>query len=429
MMRAMLVTVLFVIAVPSQAMSSRAMRAFGGDLEALRRQLAVTSVSAAIVDHGGIAWSRDYGAAGPDTQYPIASITKSLASVALMQLVEQGRLSIDQPVEDPGAAPKTTIVNYLSHTSDGPYFLYSSERYARLGPIIERAAGMSFAELLQKNIFKRAGMRDSVLSAAEARHMVALSEPYTTRLSPAAGVIATARDLALFDAALDRGDLISTAGRERLFTPQTRADGTPLPYALGFFAEVVGGERVVWGYGQERTNSALYLKLPDRHLTLIVLATGNAFSDPFWLLFGEVRRSPLVLAFLHHAGVRTMPDDRTVVQAMALAATKEKAESNALLHRVLDKAIDPSQADGALLATLARCGDAALRAKGEQIAAMLLARDPDHPRLLFDLAVLREQDGRPGDARPLFARLASQTNLSSTTIVKISAEHAASAIP
>lgn len=397
------------------------MRAFGDDLEGIRRELGVTSVSAVIADHERIVWSRDFGTARPGAQYPIASITKSLSAVALMQLVEEKKLTLDLPVSDAGVPPGTRVIDYLSHRSDGPFFLYSSARYARLGPIMERAAAIPVAGLLAKNVFARAGMHDSVTSPGAATRLVALDTPYSTRLSPAAGVISTARDLALFDIALDRGALVSRETREQLFTPRTRADGTPLPYALGFFVEVVGGQRVVWGYGQESTNSALYLKLPEQHLTLIVLSNSIAFSDPYWLLLGEVRRSPVALAFLRRAGIRTPGEDEWIAKAMALAS-KHRTESNALLHRVLDKAIDPAQIDAALLATLARCGDADLRKKGEQIAAVLLARDPDHPGLLFDLAVLREQDGRHAEARPLFERVAGWENLSVQAIVRASAE-------
>jgi hypothetical protein len=380
------------------AVAAIAAGAFGRDLESIRCDLAVPQVSAVILDHGRIVWSRER-----DRKYPIASITKSLSAVAAMQLVEEGKIALNDPVDDADVPPGTTVANYLSHTSDGPYFLYSGARYARLGSLIARAAGMPLEEVLQKT-FARAGMTDSAAPPG---------------VSTAGGVISTARDLARFDIALDGDCLISPASRRRLFTPRARADGSPLPYALGFFSERVSGEEVIWGYGQESNASALYLKLPARKLTLIVLANSIAFSDPFWLLFGEVRRSPIALAFLRHAGVEVSSDDEAIARAMLLASIGRKNESNALLRSAIG-----DQADAALLAAVARSGDKALRAKGEAIAAELLRRDSDHPRLLFDLAILRLQDGREAEAAPLFEHVAKQKNLSTKAIVAISAQHA-----
>jgi CubicO group peptidase (beta-lactamase class C family) len=92
-------------------------------------------------------------------------------------------------------------------------------------------------------------------------------------------VVSTAADLARFDAALTRGELLSAESVRRMWTPGRAADGTPLAYGLGWFVQEHAGRRLVWHAGWwPQAYSALYLKLPDERLTMIVLAN----SEGMW---------------------------------------------------------------------------------------------------------------------------------------------------
>ena len=71
-----------------------------------------------------------------------------------------------------------------------------------------------------------------------------------------------------------------------------------LPYGLGWFIQRVRGVRVVWHYGQWPQYSALYLKVPERHLTLILLANSGGLSEAFPLVEGDVMVSPFAKACL-----------------------------------------------------------------------------------------------------------------------------------
>src|SRR5579871_4338199 len=77
---------------------------FGQDLSRIRDELRVSKLSAAIVVSGRIVWHNDSGT----TPFPIASVTKTMTAVLIMQLVEQGRLSLDAHIRQ-----------VLSHTADG----------------------------------------------------------------------------------------------------------------------------------------------------------------------------------------------------------------------------------------------------------------------------------------------------------------------
>ena len=53
--------------------------------------------------------------------------------------------------------------------------------------------------------------------------------------------------------------------------------------SLGWFSQVVQGERLTWSFGQDEPehSGALLLRLPERNLSLFVLANSNVLSDPF----------------------------------------------------------------------------------------------------------------------------------------------------
>jgi hypothetical protein len=71
-----------------------------------------------------------------------------------------------------------------------------------------------------------------------------------------------------------------------------------LPYALGWFVQQYNATRVVWHYGLWPQYSALYLKVPDRQLTLIILGNSGGVSEAFGLADGDVTASPFARAFL-----------------------------------------------------------------------------------------------------------------------------------
>ena len=102
------------------------------ELEALRVNLRIPGMSAAIAEHERVVWTRGFGMAatergipaGDDTIYHLASLTKPYASTVLLQLVQEGRLDLDAPVSQFGIAMtrKTPVKvwHLLSHTSDEP---------------------------------------------------------------------------------------------------------------------------------------------------------------------------------------------------------------------------------------------------------------------------------------------------------------------
>ncbi len=106
-------------------------------------------------------------------------------------------------------------------------------------------------------------------------------------------------DLARFDAALDGGALISAQSRARMMTPTRSADGQALPYGLGWFVQEYRGHTLVWHSGWwEDAYSALYLNIPAKDLTFIILANSEGvwWGNP--LDRAAVERSDFAEAFL-----------------------------------------------------------------------------------------------------------------------------------
>jgi len=201
-------------------------------------------------------------------------MTKTMTAVLIMQLAEQGRLTLD-----------TNLRQILSHTSDGTpgeEYLYNGAIFDSLTTIVEKAGGQPFAEQLANRIFKPLHMRHT-------------AAPPGTRSGN--GVISTTADLARYAVALDGNRLVSANSKALMFTPLKSTRGKTLPYGLGWFSQIYLNERIIWHYGQDTQAGSLFLKIPDRKLTLIVLSNSNVISDAPRLLDGNVARSPIALAF------------------------------------------------------------------------------------------------------------------------------------
>ena len=330
-------------------------------LDSLRVRYEIPGLAAVVVADDEVAFARGYGWADVEgrrpvtaaTPFRIASLTKPLAAALLLRLAEQDQLDLDRPfaeyvagydqgcqlftspevlAEEPALQGLTedwrceaerdrlTVRHYLTHTAQGEpgaAFRYNGFLYGQLFRVAEGASGRPFADLLRDSLFAPLGMSRTLPSQADSTQpgvLAALARPYGTsdgRAEPAdwprpldanagAGVVSTVLDLARFDAALDGGDVLGPAAQEVAFTPaQSSATGERLPYGIGWFVQDHEGEPLVWHYGwQPGAYSGLWLRVPERGLTLILLANGEGLSAPFELSEGDVTRSPFARAFL-----------------------------------------------------------------------------------------------------------------------------------
>src|SRR5215831_16634345 len=257
---------------------------------ALERPIAGLSI--AVARDGLIVDSRGFGladidghvAAGRTTIFHAASVSKYIEAAVVLQLAEQGRLSLDDDItkyvaEAPTGGRRVTIRQLLTHTSGlynftslpdadaneardlshaqvldlikdrpadfapGTSWRYSNTGFYLASMAVERVTGMTYAAYLRERVFAPLGMTSSSLCTVHDA-VPNLARGYDVRggvLVPAApatwtvpfsagGVCTTAEDLVRWQQAIDAGRVITPAHVAEMRTPTTLADGTRLDY-------------------------------------------------------------------------------------------------------------------------------------------------------------------------------------------------------
>lgn len=342
---------------PAFSDSEEDLPAFEADLDTVRQALKIPGMSAVVVQDQEVIWSSGFGYANkeqeipatPDTPYGLASVTKPVAAVVIMQLVEEGLIDLDTPVSRYGVhlvGDQVTVRHLLSHTSEGipgTRHNYNGNRYGYLAGVIENVTGKSFAEVLCEKILHPLGMTSTALNpinswggtmvspwsnfrialgwGADFQHFGEVyanqARPYqfddTYNIIPgmyqiyhntAAGLISSVVDLAKFDIALDSGYLLDDATKAEMVSPAvpTSVERSGLNYGLGWYIQDFEGLRMLWHTGRwPPSTSALYVKIPEKGLTFIVLANTDNLTVPFNSIGdGDVSKSTLVLTFFRH---------------------------------------------------------------------------------------------------------------------------------
>jgi CubicO group peptidase (beta-lactamase class C family) len=312
-------------------------------LEALRAQAGIPGMVAIVVGESDIVWERTFGYQNQerslgmlaDTPFHLDGLTQVVTATLVLRCADRGLIDLDDPIgnfESASAEPGSTIRHILSHTrptlAGGAVYEYDPQRYDALQKVVRECTGDSYRENVA-SLFGELAMNDSVpgidaplvtppdegvptLEASQRYQSVLerLTTSYTvqgrrtvasvhvgTTLTPSGGIVTTARDLAKLDVALKQGllspELLTAAWTVPPSTPQA-----PLPHGLGWFAQVVDGEPIVWQYGASPVSSSFMMSLPNRRLTMILLANSNGLVEPFVLTPGDVTASPFARVFL-----------------------------------------------------------------------------------------------------------------------------------
>lgn len=317
---------------------------FSEYLDALRIQAAIPGLAAAIVGPADVTWEGAFGhrdvdrndVTRVDTPFQLDGTTQALVSSLAMRCAWNGLLSLDDTVgtfnpASPDAA--ATIRQLLTHTTAGPTGLTFSYRPERLAPIaaaVARCTGSTFrwgvstffdqlamvdsvpgsdvvtlqapaegftASALQR--YSGALLRLALPYSVDARGRAAASSYVASTLTPASGMISTVRDLERFDLGLKNGSILRPEWRTVAWTPPTGGNGQPLPHAYGWFVQTYNGGPIVWQFGvSDNASSSMIVSLPQRGVTLILLANSAGLVRPFDLAAGDVTVSPFARLFL-----------------------------------------------------------------------------------------------------------------------------------
>ena len=312
-------------------------------IEPLAQQIGMPGLSALILRDGDIAWERGYGyqdaegkiPATPDTPYAIGGVTQAMTGVLIGVCIDRYRFNVDDPMRKyvptfPVAG--ASVREVLAHASTGRYE-YNPAYYTALTPVVETCSSTTYRQNAAVELLDRFAMirsapgldlirpeGEAARQLFDARDLARYSGilqnvavPYridsrTGRanrseypsygLDAGGGMVSTARDLARFESAVDRGQPLSSSTLNQMWNPVIVND-IAMPTGLGWFVQNASGARLVWTFGHiADAGSALILKMPHKRLTLILLANSPGLAAGYQLERGDATTSPFVKIFL-----------------------------------------------------------------------------------------------------------------------------------
>lgn len=331
-----------VLGVSVRAADNLVISRFSDYLDALRIQTGIPGLEAVLVSSTDIAWKNGFGAANVerniamrvDTPIEVDGLTQIVTAALALRCDESGLISLNDPVSkyDPGSADRaSTLRMLLTHTSMGAGGLTFAYRPDRLGPIATATSLCTDSPFRVgiAGLLDRMGMAASVpgvdaasaspgdgLSAASIQRYAdtvsqmavpytvdanrrATAASYATRLlTPSAGLVTTALDLAKFDVALKNGVVMRAETLTAAWTPPLGANGAPLPHGVGWFVQSYNGEPIVWQFGEGSASSSMVIVAPRRSLTVILLANSGGLTQGLNLAAGDLNTSPFARLFL-----------------------------------------------------------------------------------------------------------------------------------
>jgi CubicO group peptidase (beta-lactamase class C family) len=286
----------------------------------------------------------------PQTPFIIGSLSKSFTALAVMQLVEEGKVELDAPVQrylpwfrvaDEAASAQITVRHLLYQTSGlstktgrsfqgsgdtsdsaleqavrklsaaeltepvGATHQYSTINYSVLGLILQTVSGQSYETYVQEHLFKLLEMHNSFTSQAEAQPQglatgyryafgmpMAVDLPYNRGLLPAGYLISSAEDMAhyliaqLNDGMYEDAALLSPDGMLEMQSPAVPSSAADTSYGMGWFVGPINGIPAVHHQGETFNFHSNMILIPESQLGIVVLINGENSID---LMFGTAR--------------------------------------------------------------------------------------------------------------------------------------------
>ena len=285
--------------------------------------LSAPAVYAAVVKDGKTVWTGRKGTASGGT-FRIGSLTKAFTATIILQLVNERKLSLDDPVSKflptlPKAWEGATVRHLLNHTSGipdytsqpdflshiterftpagivaltadkpldfppGSQYRYDNTGYVILGEIVETLDHRSFAESLQRRILKPLGLRHTRLNVggvkaevagfqAEGKPAIAInmSIPYS-----AGSIVSTIEDMAKWLAAQGSTRLLPAALWAEMWKPGVLHDGKTTEYGFGWVLKKMNGVPTLEHNGGIPGFVTDLARVPSKGLACIVLTNSD----------------------------------------------------------------------------------------------------------------------------------------------------------
>ncbi len=307
------------------------------DIPHLLQQADVPGLSIALIRNGNLVWTGAFGVSNADTKKPVdvhtvfeaASLSKPVFAYAVLKLVDEGKLSLDSPlngylgnnydVVNDDRINLITARMVLSHTSGfpnwrdndrtklllihfkpGEKFSYSGEGMVYLSKVVEKITGLRFEEFMQQYALRPLGMTaSSYIWRSRYDSLIACRHDQLGRLAgrnqppdakedtarddgnAAASLQTTAGDYAKFLIALMNGAALKKATWEQMLTPQIRVDSAypPVAWGLGIGLETMPEGEYCWHWGDNGDAKAYVTAfLPARNAVVFFADGSNGLS-------------------------------------------------------------------------------------------------------------------------------------------------------
>lgn len=294
----------------------------------------IPGVALAIVNEGKISYSKGYGFANLEHQVPVkvetifqsGSVGKQFTSAAIMLLVEDGKINLEDKItkyfkDTPETWKNITVRHLLTHTSGmtdypepfdyrkdytegdlykmiteiplgfqpGEKWSYSNLGYVTLGILIRKVSGKYFGDFLQERVFKPLDMKTArVISEADivpnraAGYVLVKGELKNQEwVSPSlnstgdGALYLTLGDMAKWDAALYGEKLFKKTSLEQMWSPVKLNDGKTHPYGFGWALGKVSGSQTVEHGGAWQGFKTYIARYLDEKTTIIVFANAG----------------------------------------------------------------------------------------------------------------------------------------------------------
>lgn len=331
---------------PPRANTDPNFAAIDSYIESQLNELRLPGLALGIVHGDQIVYLKGYGSAGttgraitPQTPMMLASLTKPLTVLAVMQLVDAGKLDLDAPVQqylpwfrvaDPAASSQITVRHLLYHTSGlsellgieyagvqdlspdaaekrvralstaqlahpiGTTYEYSNLNYQTLGLIIQQVSGQTYEEYVQDHIFKPLGMRQSFTSKTEAQQNglansyrfwfgqpIPYDSPFDRGGIASGSLIASAEDMAHFiiphlnQGRYGNAAVLSPQGMAELLKPVAPEGNSSDYYAMDWTNSNIDGTPVIIKGGDLADYKTQIILIPDTKWGIVTLINAN----------------------------------------------------------------------------------------------------------------------------------------------------------
>ena len=291
----------------------------------------IPGLALAVIRDGQLVLSKGYGLANvehhvpvtPATVFQSGSIGKQFTATAIMLLVEDGKVSLDDRISKyfpdlPETWQRITVRNLLTHTAGlgdfapdfdlrrdytedeflaaiksiplahrtGEEWDYSNLGYVLSGILIRKLTGKFYGDFLRERVFNPLGMNTArIISEADivenraAGYRLEKGELKNQEwVSPSVNTTAdgslylTVLDMAKWEAALSDKRLLKRSSLDQMWTPAKLNDGRQKAYGFGWHTNVIHGPRVLFHGGGWQGFKSFITRLPDERLTIVFFA-------------------------------------------------------------------------------------------------------------------------------------------------------------